>query len=262
MYKRQGSQHVRLNSQQEVYLNFEEPTSVTRVDDLMAITFRDDDKVAFYDAGSTQPQFTIDTGHGSQPVASISDGTSLFVALFGSGEVIRIDPNLRIIQERVEVGPMPRGMALHENRLLVTRFISPSTHGEIYDLTISPMLTLERTIIANKVLVNDGLNHGRGVPNFMGSIVISPDGTEAYIPAVKANVDRGTSSVTSGGSLDDDNTVRPMMVTLDLVNNQDSNVVPLSPDNSTDFDNQADPAGITILVDGCLLYTSPSPRDA
>ena len=114
----------------------------------------------------------------------------------------------------------------------------------------TPTLTLERTIVANKVLVNDGLNHGRGVPNFMGSIAISPDGTEAYIPAVKSNIDRGTSLVTSGGALDDDNTVRPMMVTLDLVNNQDSNVVPLSPENTTDFDNQADPAGITILADG------------
>lgn len=245
-----GSGHVRLNQQQERYLGYREPTSVTQISNFMAITFRDDDKVVFYDEATTYPAFALDTGHGTQPVSSIADGNALYVALFGSGEVIRIDANLRIIAERVEVGPMPKGMALHDGRLLVTRFISPSTHGEVYDLATSPVLALTRTITVNKVLVNDGLNHGSGVPNFMSSIVINPDGTEAYIPAVKANVDRGTSSARNGNALDDDNTVRPMMVTLDLENNQDSNQIPLSPENTTDFDNQADPTGITLLVDG------------
>ncbi|MEM8861385.1 MAG: hypothetical protein AAGD96_23930 [Chloroflexota bacterium] len=245
-----GSGHVLLNQQQERFLNFREPTSVTQIDSYMAITFRDDDKVVFYDEASTSPAFTIDTGHGTQPVSSVADDSSLYVALFGSGEVIQIDVNSRAIVQRVEVGPMPKGMALHDGRLLVTRFISPSTHGEVYDLETSPNLALIRTITVNKVLVNDGLNHGSGVPNFMSSIVINPEGTEAYIPAVKANVDRGMSSASNGNALDDDNTVRPMMVTLDLENNQDSNQIPLSPENTTDFDNQADPAGITLLVDG------------
>lgn len=247
-----GSQHVRLLSQQELYLNFRTPTSAARIGELVAITFRDDDKVVFYDGATATPRFTIDTGHGSQPVAALSNTAEsrLFVSLFGSGELVTINLASRSISDRLTVGPMPRAMAMHGNRLLVTRFISEATHGELYDIDVSGAPTLVRTIEINKVRVNDGLSHGSGVPNFLSSIVINPDGTEAYVTAVKANIDRGTSSASNGNPLDDDNTVRPMVAIIDLVANQDTNVIPISPDGTVDFDNAADPAGITYLADG------------
>lgn len=254
-----GSRHIIQNRQREIYLNYRAPTSVTQVGELYAVTFRADDKVAFFDSASANPIFAIDTGHGSQPVASVTDGARLFVSLFGSGEVIEIEPSNRTIANRLAVGPMPRAMALVGNRLLVTRFISPATHGEVYDVDIGHRdgsneegteLALTRTIVINKVLVNDDLDHGSGVPNFLSSIVISADGTEAFVTAHKANIDRGTGPTSSGVALDDDNTIRPMMARLDLVNHQDANVQPFSPDGTMDFDNAADPAGVTFLADG------------
>ena len=122
-----GSSFIRVNAQQEIYLDYETPTSVTRIGDYYAVTYRDDDKVAFHSTETFYPAFAIDTGHGSQPIASIADeaGSSLYVSLFGSGEVLEIDLAGRSIISRIAVGPTPRAMALHGSRLLVTRFISP-----------------------------------------------------------------------------------------------------------------------------------------
>ena len=247
-----GSSFIRVNAQQEIYLDYETPTSVTRIGDYYAVTYRDDDKVAFHSAETFYPAFAIDTGHGSQPIASIADeaGSSLYVSLFGSGEVLEIDLAGRSIISRIAVGPTPRAMALHGSRLLVTRFISPGTHAEVYDLDIANGLSFERIIPVNKVLVGDDLSHGSGLPNFLSSIVINQEGTEAYVTAVKANIDRGTGPHSSGVALDDDNTIRPMLIQLDLVNNQDANVNPYSPEGTIDFDNAADPAGVTFLADG------------
>jgi len=250
-----GSQSIILNGQREFYANYRTPTSITRVGETYAVTYRDDDKVLFYEGETGNPLFSIDTGHGSQPVTSITDGATLFVSLFGSGEVIAIDPESRRIINRLAVGPMPRAMAMVGTRLLVTRFISQPTHGEVYDIDTNSVdsgasLSLTRTIQINKVLVNDDIDQGSGIPNFLASIVINRDGTEAFITAHKANIDRGTGPQSSGVALDDDNTVRPMMVRLDLVNHRDANVEPLSPAGTIDFDNAADPAGVTFLVDG------------
>ncbi|MFK7805207.1 MAG: YncE family protein, partial [Anaerolineae bacterium] len=186
-----GSQHVILQSQRELYLNFRTPTSVTQIANYYAVTFRDDDKVVFYDGTTTTPVFTIDTGHGSQPVASFSEESeaTLFVALFGSSARATVNLSSRRISHRWPVGPMPRAMALYGERLLVTRFISEPSHGEVYDIDVSGNPALVRTIEINKVRVNDGLSHGSGVPNFLSSIVINQDGTEAYVTAVKSNID-------------------------------------------------------------------------
>lgn len=240
----------------EVFLNYEKPTSVTQVAGQYAITYQNDDKVVFHDAQTADPVYSVDTGHGSQPVASVLEGDSLYVALYGSGEVVRIDTRTRQITERVAVGPKPKAMAISNDgqRLLVTRFISPSTHAEVYDLDISSGLSLSRTITVNKVFVPDDIDVGSGVPNFLSSIVIDPNDERAYIAAVKSNVDRGL--LQKGVPLDSDNTVRAIMVELDLVNDRDANVDPDTVDGTLDFDNAADPTGITLLADGSTRIVS------
>jgi len=224
---------------------------VSKVGNLFAVTYRDDDKIVLFNAQG-DPIRSIDSGHGTQPIASVSIANDLYVALYGSGEVIKINAITGEIVSRLNVGPKPKAMAVHQSRLLVTRFISDSTlnneHGEVYDIDISNDLSLTRTISVNKVLVPDDIDHGSGLPNFLSSIVISPDGNNAYITAVKANIDNGLFK--SGQLIDSDNTIRPMIVTLDLINHIDANVDPLTRAGSLDLDNAADPSAITFLPDG------------
>ena len=104
------------------------------------------------------------------------------------------------------------------------------------------------SIHINKVRVPDDIDHGAGVPNYLRSIVIGPNDDIAYVTANKANIERG--AFLNGQALDDDNTIRPMIAIVDLVNHRDANVDPSSRANTIDLDNSADPSGITFLPDG------------
>lgn len=235
--------------QREIKLNYQSPTSVSKINNLFAVTHRDDDKVVFY-SESGDPVFSIDTGYGSQPVASVADDSILYVSLYGSGEILKIDSETREISARLEVGPQPKAMALVGERLLVTRFISPQEFGEVYDINTAQNMSLTRTIRINKILVPDDIDHGSGVPNYLSSIVINDDASLAYISASKANVDRGLrpGNTINPQPLDSDNTVRPIIITLDLQNDRDSNVDPTTRDNAIDLDNGADPSSVTFLA--------------
>lgn len=237
----------------EVNLSYETPTSVTKLGSDFVVTHRDDDKVVIYSAAGI-PVRTIDTGYGTQPESSIAVNGMLYVALYGSGEIISIDSTNWAIIQRLTVGPTPKAMAAFNNRLLVTRFISNSEYGEIYDIDLSSGLSLTRIIQANKVLVEDDQDHGSGIPNYLSSIVISSDASIAYVTANKVNVDRG--SQRNGLPLDGDNTVRPIMIILDLVNNCDSNIDPTTRENTIDLDNGADPSGVTFLANSNIRVHS------
>ena len=231
----------------EIKLEYDHPTSVAQVNNLTAVTYRDDDKVVFFNSEGF-PTFSIDTGHGTQPISALFLNDALYVALYGSGEVIQIDIENREINSRVLVGPTPKAMAGFANRLLVTRFISNSEQGEVYDLTTGAALQFNGVIPINKIAVADDLTHGSGVPNYLNSIVINSDGTRAYITANKANIDRG--EFLNGLPLDDDNTIRPMVATINLSTNQDVNEDPTTRFGTIDLDNAADPHGVSFLVDG------------
>jgi len=240
---------------QEIFVNYRTPTSITHVGTHYAVTFRDDDQVVFFNTVTAEPEFSFNTGYGSQPISSLADADNafLYVALYGSGEIIKLDlstavqNNIQMV-DSVAVGSTPKAMSLLGERLLVTRYISAQDHGEVYDIDTSSM-ELTRTIRVNKVTVADDIIHGSGVPNFLGSIVISPDGTKAYVTAIKANTDNA--------ALDDDNTVRPMMAILDLTTGTDINDGDTANANKTiDFDNAADPSGVIILPDGNTRITA------
>lgn len=234
------------------------PTSVTRIGGGVAVTYADTDKLRFNNVGwwGTSPYTAWGIGfdYGDRPVASVGHGDFLYVALYGSGEIAKIDMTTRQIVAKLAIGPKPKAMALTSDgsRLLVTRFISNKDYGEVYDINTAGTMSFrdpnQPSIRVNKVLVQDAADHGSGVPNYLRSIVIGPNDEYAYITANKANIDRGL--YLNGAELDDDNTIRPMIAVLDLLNHRDSNIDPSTRENTIDLDNSADPSGITILPDG------------
>jgi predicted RecA/RadA family phage recombinase len=178
----------------------------------------------------------------------------LYVALYGSGEIAKINTATKKVVSLLKVGSKPKAMALTSDgsRLLVTRFISDKDYAEVYDINTAGNMSFrdeeQPSIRINKVRVPDDINHGSGVPNYLRSIVIGPNDDVAYVTANKANIDRG--EFLNGQALDDDNTIRPMIAILNLINHEDSNIDPNSRANTIDLDNSADPSGITFLPDG------------
>jgi len=238
-----------IGGMKEIFVNYNTPTSITNIGTHYAVTFRDDDQIVFFNANQ-QPEFSFNTGYGTQPVSAVTDDNKefLYVALYGSGEVIKLDlrqranQQVRLVGKPLKVGPTPKAMTYWNHRLLVTRYISAQNYGEVYDINTGNM-SLRRTIRVNKVTINDDIDNGSGVPNFLSGVVISEDGTRAYVSAAKMNTDNA--------DLDDDNTVRAMVATLNLSSGIDINEGDTSNKlKSMDLDNAADPSAITLLPDG------------
>ncbi|MGS2717049.1 S8 family serine peptidase [Eionea flava] len=237
------------------------PSSITRVNNYVATTYADTGSIRFNQVdfpwfeGGTVPWTTWKISlRNEMPIASVAHNNMLYVALYASGEVIKIDTESREIVSRLKVGAKPKAMALTSDgtRLLVTRFISTADYGEVYDINTAGNMSfrdpLQPSIQINKVWVPDDIDHGSGVPNYLRSIVIDPDDQFAYVSANKANVDRG--EYLNGQALSADNTVRSMIAILDLDLNRDTNIDSLTRDDTTDILNAADPSGLNFLPDG------------
>ncbi len=167
-----------------------------------------------------------------------------YVSLDGLGSVAQLDAMTGELLTTVDVGPHPRGMALTADgmRLLVSRFISPPVPGEssaapqlalgqaevrILDL---PLAALPRVIPLAHSDVGDSSVSGRGLPNYLGAPVVSPDGKVAWIPSKQDNIARG--ALRDGLELDFQNTVRAVISRIDLAGETEEISRRLDLDNS------------------------------
>lgn len=237
------------------------PSSITRVNNYIATTYADTGSIRFNQMdypwidGGTVPWTTWKISlRNEMPIASVAHDNMLYVALYASGEIIKIDTVTRQIVSRLTVGPKPKAMALTSDgsRLLVTRFISNADYGEVYDILTAGDMSFrdeaQPSIRINKIWVPDDIDHGSGVANYLRSIVIDPKDEFAYVTANKANTERG--EYLSGIALSADNTIRSMVAVLDLSTHSDTNVDALTREGTTDVQNSADPSGLTALPDG------------
>src|SRR5690606_19379317 len=103
------------------------------------------------------------------------------VSLQGIGKLLKIDPSTFEINGETEVGRSPRGIAVssEEKRVFVTQFISPENEGIVWEVNGETM-ALEKEIPLAFDQTPDFEDRGRGVPNYLSSITISPDGKSAW----------------------------------------------------------------------------------
>lgn len=238
------------------------PSSITRVNNYVVTTYADSGRIRFnqidfrWIEGGTVPWSTwwFSLRANERPVASVAHDNLLYVALYASGEVLKIDTVTQQIVSRLKVGPKPKAMALTSDgsRLLVTRFISTAEYGEVYDINTAGNMSfrdpLQPSIKINKIWVPDDIDHGSGVANYLRGIVIDANDQFAYVSANKANIHKG--EYLSGEALSADNTIRSMIAVLDLSSHQDTNLDGLTREDTTDLQNAADPSGLTALPDG------------
>ncbi|MDA8962784.1 Ig-like domain-containing protein [Pseudomonadales bacterium] len=142
---------------------------------------------------------TITLAHGSAPYGivrapqSAFNSALIYVTLEATGELIEISSQTGQVLRTVNVGSSPRGIAVTADgqRILVTRFISPSSIGEVTDVNATGF-SVSSVIPLAKDPGPDTPSSGRGVPNYISSISISPDGMRAWVPSKKDNTERGT----------------------------------------------------------------------
>jgi len=176
--------------------------------------------ISILDPSSGAQVATLNLGRGSRPFGVLFSplGTAAYVSLQGTDRVLNLNPGTGALQGSVAVARTPRGMAIHgdSSRLFVTRYISPSDHGEVLELNPSAFV-LSRTFSLATDPGPDTESSGRGVPNFITSIAIQPDGKRAWVPSKKDNTLRG--SFRDGQALTFESTVRTIVSQISLESN-------------------------------------------
>ncbi|WOO39333.1 Ig-like domain-containing protein [Rubellicoccus peritrichatus] len=224
------------------------------------VTCRDANRIVVLNpAGTLVEEIFFDYGDTPMGIAISPDGTTAYVTFEGPGELRRYETATRNETGRLPLGPMPRAIAITADgsRVLVTRFISPEDHGEVWDVDAASM-TLTRRIALHRDRSRDGSSTGRGVPNYISSITITPAGDYAYYTAIKANTQRGEffdQGQNTNDPMDPDNSIRAIVGRIDLTTNNEPFVSTI--DNyRIDIDNSESPTSIEFTPSGDYFFVS------
>lgn len=214
------------------------------------VTCRGDDRLRVVSpAGVPVADIALPWGSAPAGVVTSPDGAAVFVALEGRREIRRFAAATRQQTGATALTAGPRALAMTADggRLLATRFLSTRDRGEVWEIAPGSM-ALVRTIPLRKLggeAHRDSTAEGRGTPNQLAAIVVSPDGQSAWVAGTKPNVERGP---LYGPDLDSDNTVRAVLVQIDLGTNS---VV-----RSIDLDNSDSPVALAFSPLGDYLFVA------
>jgi len=173
---------------------------------------------------------TLPLPYASQPfgIAFAPTGGFAFVALEAKGQLLKLDVNSGAVLATLAVGKSPRHVSVSADGAIVyvSRFVTPPLPGENTAsvqpgaaggevLVISAAnLSLTKTITLGHSYEPDFEIQGSGIPNYLGAVVLSPDGVNAWVPSKQDNVLRG--SLRNGANLNFQNTVRAIASRIDL----------------------------------------------
>jgi len=206
---------------------------------------------------------TITLPRGSRPfgIAFDPNGTAAYVALEGSGQLLKLNPSTGAQISSLNAGQNARHVSVSADgaRVYVSRFITPplpgentaapvttGRGGEVLVVTAST-LALERTILLQHSEEADTPTSARGLPNYLGAAAISPDGLFAWVPSKQDNIKRGT--LRDGIGLNHDQTLRAIASRINLTTQAEDYA------GRVDFDNAGmpsaalfDPWGVYVFV--------------
>lgn len=236
------------------------------------VACHDADCVAVLDGETGALIEAIPTGYGSAPVAVAvtRDGSEVLATLTGrgatspdNGQLVRFSTATRGETGRLELGPTPHAIAItgDGDRALVTRFFSGENHGTVWDVSLLGGMSLTRAILLQRDRGDRGFDSaggGKGVPNHVAAIAISPDNADAWFLAKKDQTQRGVffaqglETSPTNQELTPDHTVRAMLGRIDLATGAEPRANTFVPIESSrvDIDNSEGPMDIVFPARG------------
>ena len=173
---------------------------------------------------------TLTMPRGSRPFGIAFDpaGSAAWVTLEATGRLLKLHPGTGSILADTAVGPDPRHLSVSHDgaRVLVSRFITPllpgestaaiHTSGRGAEVVVvhGASAAVDRTVILRHSEAQDTSISSRGIPNYLGAPVITPDGLAAWIPSKQDNIKRGV--LRDGLPLTHDSAVRAIASRVDL----------------------------------------------
>lgn len=190
--------------------------------------------------------------YGGRPYGIAVQGDTVWVTLEGRSALLGLDRATGVERARIPLGPdgrpgpLVRGLALSADggTAWVSRFLSADDHAELYAVDLASEAV--QTVVLAHDDTPDDHDAGRGVPNAISHLAITPDGQRLLVPAKKDNVRRG--SARDGEPLDTDNTVRAMVGFVDAVAGVEDTAVRL------DLDDHERPYAAAVSPTGDLAF--------
>ena len=176
---------------------------------------QDDATISVVDPVEAVVRETIALPAASQPygIAWAPDGERVYVSLQATRQLAALSPSGQLLGT-VDFPGKPRGVAVapDSQRILVTRFVSAPEAGTVW--VVDADFGSVRTIGLHYDLGPDTEKSGRGVPNYLTSVRISPDGRRVVVPSKKDNTARGL--YRDGQELTFESRVRTIVSQIDL----------------------------------------------
>lgn len=206
---------------------------------------------------------TVPLARASRPfgLAFDPDGSDAWVACEGSGKLLRLNPANGSQTGSLDLGLHIRHVSVSadSSRVFVSRFVTPrlpgeetatintdAAGGEIVSVLASSF-TVERTIRLQHSNFPDSPVSGRGIPNYLGVLAISPDGRSAWTASKQDNVKRGM--LRDANQLTHDLSVRSITSRIDL-----STGTPQTDDLNSRVDHDNASVAVTAAWDPRGLY--------
>ena len=212
------------------------------------VVHRDDYAIAVVDADRGVIERGFRLPYASQPVAVAMSpmGDAAYVSLSAVGKLVKLSPKTGDVLAEVAVGPQPRGIAVsHDGKdIYVTRFISPDTGGEVVKVDAAAMKVATRIVLKLDRDTKDSDLGARGLPNYLFSVALTPDGRQAWVPGKKDNIVRG--NLRDGQPLTHDTTVRPLAAVIDTLAGEEILA------NRVDLDDRSQPVHVELSPLGNL----------
>jgi DNA-binding beta-propeller fold protein YncE len=188
------------------------PRTIARgPDDTFWVVNQDDHSLSVLAGSDGSTLGTIGLDYASRPFGIVIHGSTAYVSLEGSSAVLRVDTVARQITGRVGVGAKIRALSISSDggTLFAARLISPETSGEIYRIDTAGEMSHLGTHTLGIDEHPDAESNGRGLPNYLTGVALSPDEQSLFIPSKKDNVLRGAGR--DGLALNHENTVRTIL---------------------------------------------------
>jgi YVTN family beta-propeller protein len=213
---------VRLQKMGEVAVGRQPRTLAQAPDGTIWTANQVDATLTVIDAGTQANLATLPLPRGSEPYGIVFSpaNASAYVSLQSTGQIAEIDAGSRRVLRYLDVGPTPRALAISADgqRLFVTRFVSASEQGTVVEIDLTAWQVRRRIPLAYDP-GPDTEASGRGVPNGLAALAISPSGEALWVAGRKSNTARGLQR--DGERLAFESTVRSMLATIDLAAGQE-----------------------------------------
>ncbi len=157
---------------------------------------------------------TLPMPRGSGPFGVLAlDDDTVLVALQFTGEVAVVELAPLALTRRLPALPDPRALALlPDGRVLVARWRSPDTGGELVALDVVTGARAPIALAVDPQIASD--TEIGGVPSYLGSLAVSPDGSLVAVASLQAAIGEG--SFRAGRPLRFETTVRAAVSFLDV----------------------------------------------